>query len=253
MSDRVALVTGGASGIGRAAAVAFAADGADVVIADVDVGGGEKTAELVAGHGREALVVNTDVADSASVEAAVAQTLERFGRLDSAANAAGIQGVFNDIDAYPEDVYAKLVAVNMTGVWLSMKYEARAMLESGGGAIVNVASNFGLVGGPGHSAYAASKHGVVGMTKSVALEYAQRGIRVNAICPGGTVTPMFDKAAAIDPEGTAKMSESVLADHPMGRWAQPEEMGAAIVWMCSDGASYLSGAIVPVDGGFVAH
>ena len=167
-------------------------------------------------------------------------------------NAAGIQGVFRNIDSYPEEIFAQLLAVNLTGVWLSMKYEAKAMLETGG-AIVNVASNFGLVGGPGHSAYAASKHGVIGMTKSVALEYAQRGIRVNAICSGGTETPMFDKAAANDPEGTANMAEEVFAAHPMGRWAQPEEMAAAIVWMCSERASYLNDAAVPVDGGFVAH
>ncbi len=253
MNDRVALVTGGASGIGRATAVGFAEEGASVVVADLDDAGGEETAELVRGLDREAVHVDTDVTSADSVASAVSQARERFGRLDFAVNAAGIQGVFSDTDAYPEEVWTRLIAVNLTGVWLSMKYELQAMLETGGGAIVNVSSNMGLVAAPGHSAYAASKHGVVGMSKAAALEYTQRGIRVNVLCPGGTVTPMFDKAAANDPEGTKEMAETFLAKHPMGRWAQPEEMAAAAVWMCSERASYLNGAVVPVDGGFVAH
>ena len=247
-AGQVALVTGAASGIGRAAALAFAAAGARVVIADVDRAGGEETARLAADDGGEAMVVDCDVSRAADAEGAVRAAVATWGRLDCAFNNAGIEGVFARTADYSEADWARALAVNLTGIWLCMKYEIRQMLDQGGGAIVNTASTAGLTGAPRMPAYAATKHGVIGLTKSAALEYAQRGIRVNAICPGYTQTPMIDRWTAERPW----LREALQRSEPVGRAAQPAEMAAAALWLCSPAASYVTGVALPVDGGFTA-
>jgi NAD(P)-dependent dehydrogenase (short-subunit alcohol dehydrogenase family) len=253
VADKVALVTGGASGIGRATGLALADVGVRVVVADVDSSGGGETVELVRRAGSDAIFVEVDVADASAVAQAVERARSTFGRLDFGINAAGRQGALAETADYTEEDWSRTIAVNLSGVWLAMKYEIREMLRAGGGSIVNIASNFGLVGSPRMPAYAASKHGVVGLTKVAALEYATRGIRVNAICPGGTDTPWIERNLAADPAAADSMMEEVMALHPMRRLARPEEIAAAAVWLCSDAASYVTGAAIAVDGGFVAH
>jgi NAD(P)-dependent dehydrogenase (short-subunit alcohol dehydrogenase family) len=243
-AGKVALVTGGGSGIGRASSLAFAQVGARVVVADIDAPGGEATAQMVADGGGEGLFVRTDVALPDEVAALVARTVERFGRLDCALNNAGIEGEALPPHEYPDDVWARVLAVNLTGVFLCLKHEVRQMLAQGGGAIVNVASIAGLRGAPRRPAYGASKHGVVGLTRSAALAYARAGIRVNAVCPGLTNTAM----AARHPEVAALAAQRV----PDGRMATPEEVAAAAMWLCSEAAAHVTGVALPVDGGSVA-
>jgi NAD(P)-dependent dehydrogenase (short-subunit alcohol dehydrogenase family) len=247
-AGQVALVTGAASGIGRAAAQAFAAAGARVVIADVDRPGAEETARFIADAGGEAIVVDCDVSRAADAEGAVQAAVATWGRLDCAFNNAGIEGVFARTADYEEADWARALAVNLTGIWLCMKYEIRQMLTQGGGAIVNTASTEGLIGAPRMPAYAASKHGVIGLTKSAALEYARRGIRVNAVCPGYTQTAMIDRWTAERPW----LRESMLAGEPVGRPADPAEIAAAALWLCSAAASFVTGVALPVDGGVIA-
>jgi NAD(P)-dependent dehydrogenase (short-subunit alcohol dehydrogenase family) len=247
-AGKVALVTGAGSGIGRATALAFARAGAAVVVADVDGEGGERTAQEVRDAGGDAIFAHTDVSRAASVEALIEQTLALYGRLDCAHNNAGVAGTAARTADYAEDAFDQVIAVNLKGVWLCLRAEIRAMLATGGGAIVNTSSAHGLVGGYGMSAYAASKHGVVGLTKTAAIEYARRGIRVNAICPGAISTPMSAPLAA-DPRTEAR----VLGMEPIGRWGTPEEVAGAVLWLCSDAASYVTGLIMPVDGGMVAQ
>jgi NAD(P)-dependent dehydrogenase (short-subunit alcohol dehydrogenase family) len=249
LEGKVALVTGGASGIGRATALTFAWEGAKLVIADMNEDGGHQTVHMITEKGGEATYVQVDVTSASAVEAMLSKTVETYGRLDCAHNNAGIWGGLRALTAeYPEDRWHQVIAVNLTGVWLCMKYEIPQMLSQGSGAIVNTASAAGLVGGRGMSAYVASKHGVVGLTKTAALEYAQQGIRVNCICPGYIQTPM----TAPGMEDPARMA-LMLAREPIGRVGQPEEVAEAVVWLCSDAASFVTGHTMTVDGGYVAQ
>lgn len=253
MQGKVALVTGGASGIGRATACRFAGAGARVVVADVDEALARETVALIEAAGGEALPVRVDVRVSDEVEGAVRLAVERFGGLDFAVNSAGIQGPLLATADYAEADWAAVIGINLTGVWLCMKHELRQMLASGGGAIVNVASNFGLVGSESMPAYCASKHGVLGLTKAAALDYAHSGIRVNAICPGATATPLVTKILEADPARGEELIAGITAALPLGRMARPEEVATAAVWLCSDEAAFVAGAALSVDGGYVAR
>src|ERR687887_1398771 len=220
VEGKVALVTGGASGIGRATALTFAREGAKLVIADMNAEGGQQTVHMITEQGGEAIFVRTDVSKAVEVQALISTAVETYGRLDCAHNNAGISGGLRARTAeYSEDPWHQVIAVNLTGVWLCMKYELAQMLHQGGGTIVNTASAAGLVGLPGNAAYVASKHGVVGLTKTAALEYAQQGIRVNCICPGYIATPMTAPGMQ-DPERMAR----IIASEPIGRMGQPEEV-----------------------------
>jgi NAD(P)-dependent dehydrogenase (short-subunit alcohol dehydrogenase family) len=250
LAGKVALVTGGGSGIGRASALAFAREGARVVVADADADGGEETLTQVRRAGGDGLFVSADVSDAAAVAALVGRTVETYGRLDCAHNNAGIEGARAALHEYPVEAWDRVLAVNLTGLWQCMQHEIRQMLRQGRGAIVNTASVAGLIGSvSGICAYNASKHGVVGLTKTAALEYARRGIRVNAVCPGFVTTPMLDRLLG----GDAVLAERFAAAQPIGRYAAPEEIAEAVVWLCSDAASYVTGLIMPVDGGYVAQ
>lgn len=250
LEGRVALVTGGASGIGRASARALARAGATVVIADIDVDGGEQSTELITADGGDTSFVQADVTRAGEVEAMVAHAVETYGRLDCALNNAGIAGPVGTTTVdYSEEDWDRVVNIDLKGVWLCMKYELAQMLNEGGGAVVNTASIAGLVGLPGSSPYVASKHGVVGLTKTAALEYATQGIRVNAVCPGVIDTPLVDRIVADTPE----RKQLYLDAQPIGRLGTAEEIAAAVVWLCSDEASFVTGQALPVDGGFVAR
>ena len=249
LSGKVALVTGGSTGIGRASALTFAREGAQVVVADVVVDKAEETVRLIKEAGGEARCIKTDVTQAAEVEAMVRFTLDAYGRLDCAHNNAGIEGTVSNTAEYAEADWDRVIGVNLTGVWLCMKYEIPPMLEQGGGAIVNTASGAGLIGAPGMPAYVASKHGVVGLTKTAALEYAKAGIRVNAMCPGVIETPMVERLTG----GNPGMMEGFVAIHPVGRAGQPQEIAEAVVWLCSDAASFVTGHAMSVDGGITAQ
>lgn len=250
LPGRVALVTGGGSGIGRAAALAFAEAGATVVVADVQPEAGEESVELVRGAGGRATFVRADVTRASDVAAMVAHAVEAHGRLDCALNNAGISGEVGTTTAdYEEEDWDRVVAVDLKGVWLCLKHELVQMLRQGGGAIVNMASIAGLVGLPGSSPYVASKHGVVGLTKTAALEYATDGIRVNAVCPGVIDTPLVERIV----ERTPEREKMYLDAQPIGRLGTPEEVAAAAVWLCSEDASLVTGQAFAVDGGFVAR
>ncbi|MCX7907405.1 MAG: SDR family oxidoreductase [Bacteroidetes bacterium] len=242
---RVALVTGGASGIGRATALAFARAGAQVVVSDVAVEGGQRTVSEIQQAGGEALFIQADVSDPQQVQELIQRTFEAYGRLDCAFNNAGIEGAQASTAECTEENWDRVLAINLKGVWLCMKYEIPVMLRQGGGAIVNTASVAGLVGFPNIPAYVASKHGVVGLTKTAALEYAQQGIRINAVCPGVILTPMVERFSP-DPQSLAAME-------PIGRLGRPEEVAEAVLWLCSDAASFVTGVAFPVDGGFMAQ
>lgn len=249
LAGKVALVTGGASGIGRATALAFAREGAKLVVADRQAEGGQQTAHLITENGAEATFVQVDVTSATAVEALISQTIATYGRLDCAHNNAGISGGGGAFTAdYDEAMWHQVLAVNLTGVWLCMKYEIPQMLQHGGGVIVNTASVAGLIGARGLAAYVASKHGVVGLTKTAALEYAQRGIRVNCVCPGVIHTPMTARGLS-DPQRRAQ----IIASEPLGRVGTPEEVAEAVVWLCSEAASFVTGHTMTVDGGFVAQ
>jgi NAD(P)-dependent dehydrogenase (short-subunit alcohol dehydrogenase family) len=246
--DKVVLVTGGSYGIGRAAAIGFARKGAKVSIADLDVERGEETLRRIKEAGGEAIFVKTDVSSEEDVKALVEKTVRTYGKLDCAFNNAGIHKQFvSTIDFSAED-WEEMINVNLKSVWLCMKYEIPQMLKQGKGSIVNTSSAAGLVGAPSNPAYPASKHGVVGITKSTALEFARKGIRVNCVCPGPTRTGMNEALAATSPEIVKAMDQKV----PMGRIGEPEEVAAAAIFLCSDEASYITGHALPVDGGIVA-
>jgi len=249
VAGKVALVTGASSGIGRATALAFAREGAKVVVADVTVEGGEETVAQVKNAGGEAIFVKTDVSKAVEVEALVAKAVATYGRLDCAHNNAGIAGKAKTIVDDTEDNWDRILAINLKGVWLCMKYEIAHMLKQGGGAIVNTVSGAGLIGVRRGGAYVASKHGVVGLTKTAALEYAKAGIRVNCVCPGPIDTPMLQGIGG----SNQVVIERMVAAQPGGRLGQPAEIAEAAVWLCSDAASFVTGLPMPVDGGYTAQ
>lgn len=250
VDGKVALVTGAASGIGRASAVAFAAEGATgVVVVDIDEAGLAETGNLVAEHGAEPAQVVADVTHDDDVARAVATAGDRFGRLDCAYNNAGTSGAWAPIVDYPLDDWHRVLALNLTSVFLCLRHEIPAMEAGGGGAIVNASSGAGVVGNPGQAAYVATKHGVLGLTKTVAREVAAAGIRVNAVCPGTTRTPMLEAFMAGDPEVEQRLSRV----SPLKRLAEPHEIAAAVVWLCSDAASYVDGHSLIVDGGAIGR
>jgi NAD(P)-dependent dehydrogenase (short-subunit alcohol dehydrogenase family) len=251
LTGKVALVTGGASGIGRATALIFAREGATLVIADMHEEGGQQTVHMIRENGGDATFVQVDVSRAIEVEAMVSATVETYGRLDCAHNNAGIGSRPRvRLHELSEEGWDQVMSINLKGVWLCMKYEILQMLQQGNGAIVNTASIMGLVGSWSRSgAYNASKHGVVGLTKTAALEYATAGLRVNAVCPGYIRTPLIAEALTSDPE----MEAQIIARHPVGRMGRPEEIAEAVVWLCSDAASFVTGHTMTVDGGYVAQ
>lgn len=249
LSGKVAIVTGGSAGIGRAAALALAAEDAAVVIADVAAERGEAVAAEIRDKGGTALFVRADVSHDDEVAAAVARAVEVFGGLDLAFNNAGVEGAAAITHECTVENWNRTLAVNLTGVWSCMRHEIPAMLARGGGAIVNNSSVAGLVGFATIPAYTASKHGIVGLTKTAALEYAEKGIRVNAVCPGVIDTEMIERFTGNQPEAEA----ALLATEPVGRLGRPEEIAEAVVWLCSERASFVTGQAIAVDGGFVAR
>ncbi|MBM4445155.1 MAG: SDR family oxidoreductase [Chloroflexi bacterium] len=249
LDAKVALVTGGSSGIGRAAALAFAREGARVVVSDIVEEGGRETLDMIRKAGGEAIFVKVDVIRAEEVEAMVKRTVETYGRLDCAFNNAGVGGEIATIENSREEVWDRVLAINLKSVWLCMKYEVPQMLSQGGGAIVNTASVAGLIGFPAQAAYVASKHGVIGLTKSAALDHARSGIRVNAICPGVIRTPMIGRRLDAKPNREA----AYIAMEPVGRLGEPQEIAEAVVWLCSDAASFVTGHSMAVDGGLVAR
>jgi NAD(P)-dependent dehydrogenase (short-subunit alcohol dehydrogenase family) len=245
--NKVALVTGAGSGLGLATAKAFAESGASVVLADWNEEAARSAAEELAAQGHKALAIHCDVADDAQVEAMVEQTVATFGRLDVAYNNAGVQNVLAEAAAQTREDFDRVTAINLRGVWSCMKYELRQMREQGSGAIVNCSSIGGLIGGAGRGTYHAAKHGVIGLTKSAALEYAARGIRINAVCPGLIHTPMSDQMVAA---GQADALDAMLKNVPIGRLGRPEEIADAVLWLCSSAASLVVGHALTVDGGY---
>jgi NAD(P)-dependent dehydrogenase (short-subunit alcohol dehydrogenase family) len=248
-NDRVALVTGGASGIGRASALAFAAAGARVAVSDIDVDGGAGTVAEIEGRGGEAVFVPADVTEDSQVEALVAGVVARFGRLDWALNNAGTTGAGGYTADYSVEDWTRTLTLNLTSVFLCLRREIPVMLAGGGGSIVNMASGAGLQGFAGLPAYVASKHGVVGLTRAAALEYCSQGVRINAVCPGSTRTPMLEGFMGGDPKIEKMMTRSV----PLGRLGRPDEIAEAVVWLCSDAASFVVGHALAVDGGSVVQ
>ena len=245
---QVALVTGASSGMGLATARAFAAQGASVALADINEDALRAANDELTSAGQQALAVVCDISDEDQVAALVDRTVATYGRLDMAFNNAGIQVPPSDAADEPAGIFERVNAINLRGVWACMKHELRQMREQGSGAIVNCSSLGGLVGLPGRASYHASKHGVLGLTKSAALEYAPRGIRINAVCPGTIATPMV---ADMEAKGELDMAEAIR-NQPIGRLGTADEIAAAVLWLCSPGASFVLGVALPVDGGYTA-
>ncbi|MDH4261792.1 MAG: SDR family oxidoreductase [Spirochaetia bacterium] len=249
MNDRVALVTGAGSGIGREIALVFAREGAKVAVVDLNESGAKETVSMIEQlHKGKAVFIKADVSKSKEVEAMVKTVIEKFGRIDYAANNAGIEGDQANIIDQTEENWNRVIDINLKGIWLCMKYELPHMLKQKYGAIVNTASVAGLAGFAGITPYTASKHGVVGITRAAALEYAKDGIRINAVCPGVIKTPMIDRFT----HGDAEAEKGMIAMEPVGRLGKPTEIAEAVVWLCSDAASFVTGFPMAVDGGFIA-
>jgi len=245
LDNAVGIVTGGSSGIGRASALRFAEEGAAVTVADVDEAEGQETVSMIEEAGGEAIFAETNVSDPGDVRDMVAETVDTFGGLDAAHNNAGIFPEHKPTVDHTHDEWLEVLEVNLVGIWNCLREQIPAMLDSGGGAIVNTSSELGLQGHPGVSAYAASKHGIVGLTRTAAVEFAAEGVRINAICPGLCDTALIEDS---DPEAIQAAADAI----PMGRMAQPEEVASAAVWLCSGDASFVTGAPLSIDGGHVA-
>jgi NAD(P)-dependent dehydrogenase (short-subunit alcohol dehydrogenase family) len=247
LPGKVALVTGAGMGLGRASAIEFAREGAKVAVADIDVENGQKTVDMIKKSGSEAVFIKADVSKAGQVEAMINKTVETFGGLDCAHNNVGIEELPTPFIEGTEENWDRIVAIDLKGIWLCMKYELIYMVEHGGGSIVNSSSIAGLIGGPGQPMYTACKHGVNGLTRSAAVDYGRSGIRVNAVCPAGMRgTGFFNRMLAVQPG----MAEAVKEMVPLGRDSAPEEVAEAVVWLSSDRASYVNGCIMAVDGGF---
>jgi len=249
LEGKIALVTGGASGIGRATAIAMANEGADVVIADRDQTAGEAVVDEVTAQCGAPKFIHMDVASATSVNSGIDQIIEQYGRLDCAFNNAGVAGDDRFIAETSDEEWHRVISINLTGVWTCLRREIQEMLPRGGGQIVNTASVAGLVGWRAGAAYSATKHGVVGLTRSAALEYARHNIRINAVCPGVIETPM---AAPLE-NNTSGVRDRLLKKHPQGRFGQAEEIAEAVVWLCSGRSSFTNGHMLTVDGGFTAR
>jgi len=249
MKDRVALVTGAGSGIGRAIALKFADMGAKIAAIDLNESGAKETLALIEKKKTSGIVIKADVSRDDDVKKMIDTVIGEFGKLDYAANNAGIEGEQGLIADQTEENWNRVININLKGIFLCMKHEIPEMLKNKYGAIVNTASVAGLAGFAGITPYSASKHGVVGLTRSVALEYAEQGIRVNAVCPGVIKTPMIDRFT----HGDAEAEKGMIAMEPVGRLGKPEEIAEAVVWLCSDAASFVTGFPMAVDGGFIAR
>jgi NAD(P)-dependent dehydrogenase (short-subunit alcohol dehydrogenase family) len=247
-NGKVAIVTGGSFGIGRATAVAFASRGAKVVVADWVEDKDQQTMKMIKASGGEAIFIKCDVSDSSDVKSMTEKTISTYGRIDFAFNNAGIEGATANTHECTEENWDKTIGINLKGVWLCMKYEISYMLKQGKGSIVNCASVAGLIGLVGLPVYVASKHGVIGLTKTAALENAKQGIRINGVCPGVIKTSMVDRITGKDKEAEKKF----IGMEPVGRMGHPEEVAEAVVWLCSDAASFVTGHALSVDGGWIA-
>jgi NAD(P)-dependent dehydrogenase (short-subunit alcohol dehydrogenase family) len=248
--ERVTIVTGGNAGIGKACAFAFAREGAKVVVSGRRTEEGEQTVEMIKNTGGEAIFIRADVSRKEDIEELISRTIQTYNRLDFAVNNAGIEGAkFVPTAEYPEEAWDDVINVNLKGVWLSMKYQIPHLLKQKGSSIVNMSSIAGIIGGRLGSAYHASKHGVIGLTKAAAMEYANQGLRVNAVAPAVIRTEMTERAFFQDP----KIGARVTAMHPMGRVGTPDEVAGAVVWLCSEASSFITGHTLAIDGGFLAQ